>query len=119
MKGEAALRNSGLGYTIIRPGKLIEEPGGYRALVFDQGDRSLNTVSCADVADVCVKVLNSHACVFQCHHSHGPAGWLCENFKHNRFLLLSWILVRCMCEPLRVLKEATNWRCIALFICDE
>ena len=35
-RGEAALRNSGLGYTIVRPGPLLEEPGGYRALVFDQ-----------------------------------------------------------------------------------
>ncbi len=35
-KGEQALRYSGLGYTIIRPGPLLEEPGGYKALVFDQ-----------------------------------------------------------------------------------
>lgn len=35
-KGEQALRHSGLGYTIIRPGPLLEEPGGYKALVFDQ-----------------------------------------------------------------------------------
>ncbi len=35
-RGEAALRLSGLGYTIVRPGPLLEEPGGYKALVFDQ-----------------------------------------------------------------------------------
>ena len=35
-KGEQALRHSGLGYTIVRPGPLLEEPGGYKALVFDQ-----------------------------------------------------------------------------------
>jgi len=35
-RGENALRNSGLGYTIIRPGSLTEEPGGQKALVFDQ-----------------------------------------------------------------------------------
>jgi hypothetical protein len=34
--GEAALRNCGLGYTVVRPGPLMEEPGGYKALVFDQ-----------------------------------------------------------------------------------
>lgn len=34
--GEAALRASGLGYTIVRPGAIIDEPGGYKALVFDQ-----------------------------------------------------------------------------------
>lgn len=57
--GEAALRNSGLGYTIIRPGPLQEEPGGQRALVFDQGDRISQSISCADVADVCVKALHN------------------------------------------------------------
>ena len=35
-RGEAALRNCGLGYTVVRPGPLMEEPGGYKALVFDQ-----------------------------------------------------------------------------------
>ncbi len=35
-KGEDTLRMSGLGYTIIRPGSLVDEPGGYKALVFDQ-----------------------------------------------------------------------------------
>lgn len=57
--GEAALRNSGLGYTIIRPGTLQEEPGGQKALVFDQGDRITQSISCADVADVCVKALHN------------------------------------------------------------
>ncbi|KAG6767764.1 hypothetical protein POTOM_026650 [Populus tomentosa] len=37
--GEDSLRRSGLGYTIIRPGPLKEEPGGQRALIFDQGNR--------------------------------------------------------------------------------
>ena len=35
-RGEAVLRQSGLGYTIVRPGPMVEEPGGYKALVFDQ-----------------------------------------------------------------------------------
>jgi len=60
-QGETALRNSGLGYTIVRPGKMLEEPGGYRALVFNQSGRVLNTISCADVADVCVKALHEPA----------------------------------------------------------
>ena len=42
-KGEQALRHSGLGYTIIRPGPLLEEPGGYKALVFDQVRPTLDT----------------------------------------------------------------------------
>eukprot|EP01018_Ginkgo_biloba_P026975 Gb_02290 [translate_table: standard] len=57
--GEEALRISGLGYTIIRPGPLQEEPGGQRALVFDQGNRITQGISCADVADICVKALHN------------------------------------------------------------
>lgn len=38
-RGETALRNCGVAYTIVRPQMLLQEPGGYRALVFDQGDR--------------------------------------------------------------------------------
>lgn len=49
------LRASGLGYTIVRPGPLQEEPGGYKALVFDQGNRISHAISCADVADVTLK----------------------------------------------------------------
>nr|GME16636.1 uncharacterized protein LOC109187669 [Ipomoea batatas] len=56
--GEDSLRKSGLGYTIIRPGPLMEEPGGQRALVFDQGNRISQGISCADVADICVKALH-------------------------------------------------------------
>ncbi|MCO5606486.1 hypothetical protein L7F22_060674 [Adiantum nelumboides] len=59
--GEAALRNSGLGYTIIRPGPLQDEPGGQRALVFDQGNRISQGISYADVADICVKALHNPA----------------------------------------------------------
>lgn len=61
MGGEQVLRNSGLGYTIVRPGPLQEEPGGQRALVFDQGNRISQGISCADVADVCVKALHDPA----------------------------------------------------------
>nr|ABR17993.1 unknown [Picea sitchensis] len=56
--GEKTLRISGLGYTIIRPGPLQEEPGGQHALVFDQGNRITQGISCADVADICVKALH-------------------------------------------------------------
>ncbi|XP_059644599.1 protein HIGH CHLOROPHYLL FLUORESCENCE PHENOTYPE 173, chloroplastic isoform X3 [Cornus florida] len=56
--GEESLRRSGLGYTIIRPGPLKEEPGGQHALIFDQGNRISQGISCADVADICVKALH-------------------------------------------------------------
>ncbi|KAL3155322.1 hypothetical protein ABBQ38_010886 [Trebouxia sp. C0009 RCD-2024] len=60
-RGENLLKNTGLGYTVIRAGPLLEEPGGYRALIFDQGNRITQGISCADVADVCVKSLHDTA----------------------------------------------------------
>ncbi|GFR47429.1 hypothetical protein Agub_g9149 [Astrephomene gubernaculifera] len=57
-RGEENLRLSGLGYTIIRPGTLLDEPGGYRALVFDQGDRITEAIAAADVADICLRALH-------------------------------------------------------------
>lgn len=60
-KGEEALRLSGLGYTIIRPGALVAEPGGYKALVFDQGGRITESIGAADVADICLRSLHEPA----------------------------------------------------------
>ncbi|PNW73930.1 hypothetical protein CHLRE_13g578650v5 [Chlamydomonas reinhardtii] len=57
-RGEENLRTSGLGYSIIRPGTLLDEPGGYRALVFDQGDRITESIAAADVADICLRALH-------------------------------------------------------------
>ena len=56
--GERVLRNSGVGYTIVRPGELVDEAGGGKALVFDQTERINTPISCADVADVCVKAMH-------------------------------------------------------------
>jgi uncharacterized protein YbjT (DUF2867 family) len=57
-KGEEALIESGLVYTIIRPGALMDTPGGRRQLIFAQGDHVLGTVSRADVAEACLQALN-------------------------------------------------------------
>jgi hypothetical protein len=35
-----------------------DEPGGYKALVFDQGDRIGQSISAADVADICLRALH-------------------------------------------------------------
>mmetsp|Transcript_7331 Transcript_7331/g.17947 ORF Transcript_7331/g.17947 Transcript_7331/m.17947 type:complete len:165 (-) Transcript_7331:145-639(-) len=60
-EAEKNLRNSGLSYCIIRPGELTDQPGGTRALVFEQDmqddDISQGRISRADLADVCVKCL--------------------------------------------------------------
>jgi hypothetical protein len=39
-------------------GQIVEEPGGYKTLVFDQGDRIDQPVSAADVADICLRSLH-------------------------------------------------------------
>jgi len=56
LKGEDALRSSGLAYTIIRPGGLTDGPGG-AALQFDQGDRISGRISRADVAETILQML--------------------------------------------------------------
>jgi len=40
---------------------LVDEPGGYKALVFDQGDRITESVGAADVADICLRSLHETA----------------------------------------------------------
>jgi uncharacterized protein YbjT (DUF2867 family) len=57
LRGEEAIRNSGLPYTIIRPCALTEEPGG-KSLVFDQKDNMRGQVSREDVAELCLQALN-------------------------------------------------------------
>jgi len=57
LKGEETLRDSGLDYAIIRPGGLMDTPGGHQNLVFDQGDSILGMISREDVADISVKAL--------------------------------------------------------------
>lgn len=58
LKGEDALRGSGLTYTIVRPGGLGDVPGGRKALKFAQGDNISGRVSRADVAEICLQALN-------------------------------------------------------------
>jgi uncharacterized protein YbjT (DUF2867 family) len=56
LRGEDAVRESGIPYTIIRPCALTEEPGA-KALVFEQGDNIRGKVSRDDIAELCVQVL--------------------------------------------------------------
>ena len=60
LKGEDYLRASGVPYTIIRPGGLLNEPGGKGDIVFEQGDRKFSgalSIPREDVAIVCVEAL--------------------------------------------------------------
>ncbi|KAL6780678.1 HCF173 [Auxenochlorella protothecoides x Auxenochlorella symbiontica] len=75
-RGERALRASGLGYTIVRPGALVEETGGYKALVFDQGTRISQGISCADVADVSLRALH-------CPEARNKTFAVCWEYAHD------------------------------------
>lgn len=57
-KGEEELRASGVPYTIVRPGGLVNTPGGADALVFVQGDTSAGRISREDVALICIAALD-------------------------------------------------------------
>lgn len=56
-KGETAVRTSGVPYTIVRPGGLVDEAGGVKAVQFMQGDTATGRIPRADVALVCIEAL--------------------------------------------------------------
>ena len=56
LRGEDAVRASGIPYTIIRPCALTEESGG-KALIFEQGDNIKGKVSREDISELCVQAL--------------------------------------------------------------
>lgn len=57
-KGEQALRDSGVPYTIVRPGGLVNEPGGQGRIVVVQGDPlEAGMLARADVSTVCIEAL--------------------------------------------------------------
>ena len=57
LKGEDALRASGVPYTIVRPGGLVNTPAGEFAVVFAQGDTTAGRISREDVALICIASL--------------------------------------------------------------
>jgi uncharacterized protein YbjT (DUF2867 family) len=58
-KGEQALRASGVPYTIVRPGGLVNTPANQFAVVFAQGDTTGGRISREDVAQVCVAAIQT------------------------------------------------------------
>jgi uncharacterized protein YbjT (DUF2867 family) len=58
LKAEDDLRDSGMPYTVVRPGGLHDRPGGEKLIVFEQIDevKTVN-ISRADVASVCLAAL--------------------------------------------------------------
>ncbi len=57
LRGEEAVRSSGVPYTIIRPCALTEKPGG-KLLIIEQGDNIRGQVTREDIAELCLQVLN-------------------------------------------------------------
>lgn len=60
-KGEEAVRASGVPYTIVRPGGLVDKPGGMAGVRLEQGDKGTGVIPRADLARVCVAALKSAA----------------------------------------------------------
>ncbi len=59
LKGENAVRESGLAYTIIRPGGLTDDSGGASGILIDQGDKISGRISRNDVAAAVRHALNN------------------------------------------------------------
>jgi uncharacterized protein YbjT (DUF2867 family) len=59
LKGEEAVRATGINYTIVRPGALTNEPGGQRGIRIMQGDprEGEGSISRSDLADVLVSAI--------------------------------------------------------------
>ncbi|KAH1085225.1 hypothetical protein AAZX31_07G034300 [Glycine max] len=55
---ESVLKTSGIPYTIIRTGALLDAPGGKRGFTFDEGCAARGSISKEDAAFVCVAALD-------------------------------------------------------------
>lgn len=85
LKGEKYLRDSGIAYTIIRPGGLLNEPGGLTDIAFEQGDRAFGgqalSITREDVAIVCVEALKYPEAKFRTFEIHRIAGPAVTDWK--------------------------------------
>jgi uncharacterized protein YbjT (DUF2867 family) len=65
LKGENALRASGIPYTVVRPGGLLDTAGGATGVKVFQGDdlRNQGRIARADVATVCLAALGNAAAI--------------------------------------------------------
>jgi uncharacterized protein YbjT (DUF2867 family) len=76
LQGENALRASGVPYTIVRPGGLLNGPARQKTVVFSQGDTETGqtTITRADVADICVQALRHPEARNRTLEAHSVAG---------------------------------------------
>jgi len=70
--------DSGVGYTVVRPGGLLREPGlGVSALELNQGDTKSGRINRSDVAAICIESLDSAAAfdtTFECYNADSAKG---------------------------------------------
>jgi len=87
-RGEEALRASGVPYTIVRPGGLVNASGGSEALVFSQGDTTAGRINREDVALICIAALGDDSAINKTFEtfSSGEAG---ENNWAEKFSALN------------------------------
>lgn len=74
-KGEEALRASGVPYTVVRPGGLVNTPGNEDAVIFAQGDTTSGRISREDLALICIAALKTPASInktFETYSSEEP-----------------------------------------------
>jgi uncharacterized protein YbjT (DUF2867 family) len=74
-KGEEALRMSGVPYTIVRPGGLVNTPGGEFSVIFAQGDTTGGRISRQDLAQICIAALQEETAInktFETYSSEEP-----------------------------------------------
>jgi uncharacterized protein YbjT (DUF2867 family) len=85
LKGEDYLRASGLAYSVVRPGGLLNEPGGKSDIAFEQGDAPMGarvlSISREDVAIVCVEALRNPDAKFRTFEIHRVDGPPVTNWK--------------------------------------
>jgi uncharacterized protein YbjT (DUF2867 family) len=78
LKGEKYLRDSGIAYTIVRPGGLLNDQGGLTDIAFEQGDRAMTggvmAITREDVATVCVEALGFPEARFRTFEIHSIPG---------------------------------------------
>ena len=75
LRGEDAVRASGLPYTVVRPGWLLDDRSG-RAVRLEQGDQGDGQVTRVDVARACVQALVCPSAIgvtFELYNRSGPA----------------------------------------------
>ncbi len=64
LRGEQRVRESGVPYTVVRPGRFVGKPDGASVkLKAAQGDTINGSIDPVDVAAICVAALRDHAAI--------------------------------------------------------